>query len=463
LRDSAGCKPPQCALNTRSSTNFSTKKSAARYTIRVALFGVVSQGAPCVLRDILCRIENRAGWKASLKEKRHQNAEVIRLWTTVIVRVIFLLAGLIVLSWVLYEIRTLLLLLIISIFFCYLVAPIVHLLEQPVYLASHELRLPRAVAITVVYLLIAVTVVVVAQLIWTPLSQQLTDLASALPGYIRSSQASVDKVFNDANSWMRHVRLPPQWRDAIFSRASDLATSVASWLTQSLAGVLAYLQLLTWPILVPVLSFFLLKDAASFERNLITLLPNERLQKRAHWLLMDVSRTLAAYIRAQITACLVVGSLMMLGLTLIGAPYSVVLGAIGGLFEFIPLIGPLISAIVIFGLTLTVSLKTALIVALFLAVLRLVQDYFIYPKIVGRGIKMHPLIVIVAILAGAEIGGLIGIFLSIPIVGLGMVFYNHYLAFRGIQSLRIVLPSEHTEVAPTPHPSASEPIETVIE
>lgn len=396
-----------------------------------------------------------------MKEKLHQNSEMIRLWTQVIVRVIFLLAGLAIASWLLFEIRTLLLLLIVSIFFCYLVAPIVHFLEQPIYLASHEIRMPRPVAIAFVYLLIAVVLFAGAQLIWPPLSQQVADLAKDLPGYAKSAETGVNKIFNDANSWMRHVKLPPQWRDAVFTRASELANTLAGWLTESLAGALGYLQYLTWPILVPILSFFLLKDAMYFEQNLITLLPNERLQKRAHWLLMDVSRTLAAYIRAQITACLVVGTVMMIGLTVIGAPYPVVLGAIAGLLEFIPLVGPLISAVAIFGLTLTVSFKTALIVALFLAVLRMVQDYFIYPKIVGRGIKMHPMVVIMAILAGAEIGGLIGIFLSIPVVGLVIVFYTHYLAFRGIQNLRIVTEPQGGEGEP--QLSATQTPEPVLE
>jgi predicted PurR-regulated permease PerM len=377
------------------------------------------------------------------------------MWTTVIVRVIFLLAGLFIVSWLLYEIRTLLLLLILSTFFCYLINPIVHLLEQPVYVGRYELRLPRSIAIAFVYLLIGVVVVVVVQLIWPPLSQQVTELAKNLPGYSKSAEAGVNKIFNDANSWMRHVKLPPQWRDAVFSRASDLANSVAGWMTDSLAGALGYLQYLTWPVLVPILSFFLLKDAATFERNLIALLPNERLQKRAHWLLMDVSRTLAAYIRAQITACLVVGAVMMIGLSLLGAPYPVVLGAVGGLLEFIPLIGPLISASVIFGLTLTVSFKTALTVALFLAILRMLQDYLIYPRIVGQGIRMHPLMVIVAILAGAEIGGLVGVFLSIPAVGLVIVFYNHYLAYRGIQNLRVGVPPEQAEGEVDPQLSPS--------
>jgi predicted PurR-regulated permease PerM len=125
-----------------------------------------------------------------------------------------------------------------------------------------------------------------------------------------------------------------------------------------------------------------------------------------------------------------------------------VLAAIAGLLEFIPLIGPLIAACIIFGLTLTISFKTALFVALFLATLRVMQDYFIYPRIVGQGIKMHTLVVILAILAGAEIAGLVGVFLSIPAVGLLIVFYNHYLAFRGIQNLRVVVPSENPEIHP---------------
>lgn len=356
-----------------------------------------------------------------------------------IVRVILLLAGLLVGSWLLYQIRTVLLLLVLSVFFCYLIAPIVHLIEQPVYIGRFEIKMPRSMAIIVVYLLIAAAFFAVLQLVWPPLSQQVTDLAKNLPGYSKSAQASVTKIFNDANSWMKHVKLPQQWQEAIFTRASDMATSIAEWLTETLAGALGYLQYLTWLVLLPVLSFFLLKDASYFEQNLLALLPNERMQKRAHWLLMDISGTLAAYIRAQITACLVVGAVMMIGLTLLGAPYPVVLGAIAGLLEFIPLVGPLLAAIIIFGLTLTVSFKTALIVALFLAVLRIVEDYVVYPRIVGRGIKMHPIMVILAILAGAEIGGLIGIFLSIPAVGLVMVFYNHYLAYRGIQNLHVVV------------------------
>ena len=398
-----------------------------------------------------------------MKERQHQNSEMIRLWTTVIVRVIFLLAGLLIVSWLLYEIRTLLLLLILAIFFCYLIAPIVHVLEQPLYIGNSEIRLPRTLALVLVYLLIGTALFVGFRLIWPPMWQQINELAKNMPSYLKSATDATNNVINGANSWMRHLKLPQESRDYLLDHIKDLAGSALPWFESLVGGLVGLVPYLTWLILVPILSFFLLKDAVSFEQNLIALLPSERLQKRVHWLLMDVSRTLAAYIRAQITSCLVVGTVVMIGLSLIGAPYPIVLGAIAGLLEFIPLIGPLISACIIFGLTLTVAFKTALIVALFLAILRMLQDYFIYPRIVGRGIKMHPLVVIVAILAGAEIGGLIGIFLSIPVVGLVIVFYNHYLAFRGIQNLRVVVQPENAEGEVVPQPVASKAAESLVE
>ncbi len=369
---------------------------------------------------------------------------MIRLWTTVIVRVIFLLAGLLIVSWLLYEIRTLLLLLILAIFFCYLIAPIVHLFEQPLYIGNREIRLPRTIALVLVYLLIGTALFVGFRLIWPPMSEQISELAKNMPKYVESAKNTTNNVINGANSWMRHLKLPQESRDYLMDHIKDLAGSALPWFESLVGGMVGLVPYLTWLILVPVLSFFLLKDAVSFEQNLIALLPSERLQKRVH-------------------SCLVVGTVVMIGLSLIGAPYPIVLGAIAGLLEFIPLIGPLISACIIFGLTLTVGFKTALIVALFLAILRMLQDYFIYPRIVGRGIKMHPLVVIVAILAGAEIGGLIGIFLSIPVVGLVIVFYNHYLAFRGIQNLGVVVQSENGEGEVVPQPAAAKTTESLVE
>jgi predicted PurR-regulated permease PerM len=386
-----------------------------------------------------------------LKETTPDQSKLIRLWTRVIVRVLIVLIGIVVAAWLLYALSTLLLLLVISIFFCYMIAPLVRLFEQPLYFRGRELKMPRGLAILFIYVIIGFVLFFALQLVWPVLSDQIKELGANLPAYIQSSSAAIGKTVNDSNSWVRHLKLPPQWRDYLMSGTSQITEGMLPWLRSLLFAALALFKYLPWLILVPILSFFLLKDAAALERAVVDLFPNERLQKRVHWLLLDVSRTLAAYIRAQLTACVEVGTLVTIGLGLIGAPYAVVVGAISGLLEFIPMIGPFIAALIAFSLTLTVSFKLALVVAAFLAALRIAQDYIIYPRIVGHGIRMHPLVVIIAILGGAEIGGLVGVFLSIPFVGLIIVAYNHYLAYRGLQTIQSVAQSTEPELAPSSH------------
>jgi predicted PurR-regulated permease PerM len=338
-----------------------------------------------------------------------------------------------------------LLLLVLSIFFCYMIAPSVRLLEQPIYVAGREIRVPRSVSILLIYLVIGLLLAAALQLLIPILWEQGTELGRNLPLYITSGADSVSKTFNDANSLLRQFKLPEQWRGYLLGQATHLGESFIPWLEALLKGMLANLPYLLWMILVPILSFFMLKDASAFERWVVDLMPNDRLKKRAHWLLLDVSHTLAAYIRAQITACIVVGCLVTVGFGLIGVPYALVLGLLAGLLEFIPLVGPLLAATIATTLTLTSSGKMALIVVLFLVILRVAQDYIIYPRIVGQGIKMHPVVVVVAILAGAEVGGLTGIFLAIPFVGLMIVAYNHYTAYKRIESIKPAPPAEAPE------------------
>ena len=373
-----------------------------------------------------------------MKNKSREKPELSRVWTIVIVRVLFVIIGLLIAGWLLYQIRTLLLLIVLSIFFCYLIAPIVHLFEQSLYLGRRELKLPRSVAIALVYLIIGVTLFIAVRWLGPLLWEQVTELTRSMPDYVKSGSNAANNLVNGANSWMRHLKLPQQWREYLTDRTGDMALGLLAYVETFIPVLLGYLKYLPWLILVPVLSFFLLKDAESFEQTIVKMVSSERLRRRIHWLLRDVSRTMAAYTRAQVIACAEIGVLVTVGLGIIGAPYAGVVGFVAGLLEFIPLIGPLIAGCIAVGLAMTVSFKSALVVALFLIVLRILQDYVIYPRIVGQGIHIHPLIVIVAILGGAEIAGLVGIFLAIPAVGMTIVIYHHYLAHKGLENLRAV-------------------------
>jgi len=375
-------------------------------------------------------------------DKVDEQARLVRLWTRVIIRVLLFILAIAATLWVLYSLRTILLLLVLSVFFCYLIAPIVRLFEEPIYVAGKELRLSRGVAILVAYVLIGGAVFAAIRLLIPMLGDQLPKLAKELPDLISQGSSSVGRALQSVDGLLQKLRLPTMSPTDITKWATSMAGDLFTSASDVITKVLAYLVYLPWLIIVPILSFFMLKDASSFAEEVVALMPNRRLQRRTQRLLVDVSKTMGAYIRAQITSCLVVGTLATVGLLITNAfvyvPYPVVLGAVVGVLEFIPMVGPLLAMVIGFSLALLLSsFKSALAVLLFLVCLRVLQDYVIYPRIIGHGIKMHPLVVIIAILGGAELNGVVGVFLAIPVVGLFIVGYNHYVAYKRTLTLGV--------------------------
>ena len=99
-----------------------------------------------------------------------------------------------------------------------------------------------------------------------------------------------------------------------------------------------------WLILIPVLAFFFLKDAENFQRFALRLLPEGRIRWRGRDFIQEINQTLALYVRAQLIACVLIGITCWVGFALLGVPYALVLGVLAGLLEFVPLVGPVIIA-----------------------------------------------------------------------------------------------------------------------
>jgi len=99
-----------------------------------------------------------------------------------------------------------------------------------------------------------------------------------------------------------------------------------------------------------------------------------------------------------------------------GVPYALVLGAAGGMMEFIPVVGPLVAAIMILAVALLMGYAHWLVLLIFLIAWRLVQDYLISPRIMGESLELHPLAAIFGVLAGGEMAGVLGVYLSIPVM-----------------------------------------------
>jgi len=97
-------------------------------------------------------------------------------------------------------------------------------------------------------------------------------------------------------------------------------------------------------------------------------------------------------------------------------PYALVLGTIGGVLEFVPVVGPLAGALIIVTVALLMSYKHWLILVIFLGIWRLLQDYVSSPRIMGESMELHPLAAIFGVMAGGEVAGILGIYLSIPVM-----------------------------------------------
>jgi predicted PurR-regulated permease PerM len=352
--------------------------------------------------------------------------------TRVILRILFIFLAVAVTLWVIVKLTGVILLLVLSIFFAYLVAPLVEFIRRPVRFSNRSVVIPRVVAITFAYLLIVGVLVLVLAFVVPRIGNQFPEFAEQARGYWRVLGAKGQAIAD----YLRLHRLPTPVVDAL-NRVAVSGGEYVSVLLQSMLGYFAYLP---WLILIPILSFFLLKDAEAFRRSALQMLPRGRWRWRGDEFFQDVSSTLAAYTRAQLTACLFIGLVCALGFTLLDLPSPLVLGFLAGVFEFVPLIGPLLIAVLAASVaSLHAGFFSAFLVLVFLGVLRIAQDYFIYPRLIGQGIHLHPLAVIIAILSGAELAGVTGIFLAIPVVAILTVMYRHWLEHRGSEGLADVL------------------------
>ncbi len=355
--------------------------------------------------------------------------------TRAILRVIVIVLVVAIALWILVKLTGLILLLILSVFFAYLVSPLVDFLRRPIIISGRPRAMPRLLAISLAYVILIGAIVISVYLLVPRLGSQFPEFAQQARGYWRDFGTSTQRL----NDYLR-MRMPPPVMEAINSEVPRVVERVRGTFGLVLEHMIGWLAYIPWLVLIPILSFFFLKDAEEFRRSALQMLPRGRWRWRGDEFFQDISGTLAAYVRAQLTACLFIGIVCSIGFALLGIPSPLVLGFIAGVFEFVPLVGPLLIAVLAaFVATLHAGPFSALTVILFLVVLRIVQDYVVYPKLIGQGIHLHPLAVIIAILSGAELAGIAGIFLAIPAAAILTVSYKHWLEHRGSEGLADVL------------------------
>jgi predicted PurR-regulated permease PerM len=275
----------------------------------------------------------------------------------------------------------------------------------------------------------AATIVILP--LWSIGGVRIKAAADRVTGMVPEHTARFIDQLRETERWTESIGLP----ERIGAAASDVTRRVTRSMQDEvrelgieLAGIR---RLVPWLSLVPVIAFLLLTRWNRFRRSTTRVLPTPHLQWRGDEFLRHVNSLLAAYTRAQVTAAVIVGVLCWVGFATLRLPYPGTLGFVAGVLEMIPLAGPIIVAVI----ATAMAPDRVLPVLAFLAALRLLQDYAIYPRLISRAMHLHPLGVVVALWIGAAVGGLIGVCLAIPLVGVVQVAYRHWREYRDIEDL----------------------------
>ena len=365
------------------------------------------------------------------------------LTTRQIARIMLTVAAFLALLYLLVEIRSTLLLLGIAVFLAVALGPAVDFFQS-------RGRLPRAASILLVYLLIFFVFGGVLSLIVPPVVNGATDLSRDLPGYVTDLRDN-KTIRNFDNKYDITTKLQDE-AQKLPDKLGDAAGALQSIATGVVNAAFQMLTILT-------MTFFLLLDGKRMARFLITRFGRHR-EERLQGIAERIYKSTSGYVAGALTITSINGILTFIVLTILGVPFAVPLAVMMSFFGLIPLIGATIGGVLILIVTLFTDFPSATIIyAIFLIVYQQVENNVLQPFIFKRTVNVHPLAVIVAILAGAALLGVVGALVAIPIAAAVQIVLKEYFADKTITSGTVVLPEDvpPSDLPPPPDPPSSPP------
>ena len=330
-----------------------------------------------------------------------------------VAKVVLVAAGVVAALYFAYLIRDVIGLVLIAAFFAVAIAPAVNWLDKR--------RVPRWLAILLVYLSIAAAIFGIGLLIVPPLVNGVEDLSADLPGY-------VDDLRN--NETFRDYDDRYQITEKLTEQAEQLPTQLgdaAGTLRDVTVGVFTrFVQLFS----ILVITFFLVKDGHRLLEFLYRQVPPER-ARRLRTIADDVSDAIAGYVFGNFVISILAGLVTYVTLRILDVPFATPLAILFGFFDLIPLVGATLGGILVGIVVAFVDFPVGLIIwAAVLILYQQVENNLIQPLVYGRAVQLHPLIVIVAILIGAALLGVLGALIAIPAAAAVQAVIRDYWRFH---------------------------------
>lgn len=327
-------------------------------------------------------------------------------------------AGAAVLLAVLWAAREALLLIYVSALIAMGFSPIVRVLERP-------RRIPRWLAILVIYAAIVAMIVLIGLLIIPPLVAQAASLWAQLPAHFNTFQSFLIKH----RLMVHRVTLEEAVQNAPSGTGGNAVGTVLVAISSLIGGVFGLITIL-------ILSFYLLIEAQPMFESLMQFVPAGRRADVATAARQAVIKV-SAWLRAQFVLAGVMGVFVAIGLYLLGVPYFYVIALVAAIGETIPIVGPIIGGIAAVGVAITVSPQLALMVGVYFLVLHQLEANVLVPKIMERRVGVSPVVVMVALLIGGSLWGLVGAILAIPTAAIISVIVSEFATGQDVRIQRV--------------------------
>ncbi len=330
-------------------------------------------------------------------------------------KILVILAAVYLLS----QVTSLYLPVIISIILAFILNPVVN------YFAHYRLwpfnrPLGRGTAVLLAFLVTAVVMTVILMFILVPFVNEFNNLVRNLPVIIKKFQAAALAVQNEVN-FIAVAEHLPSFVEQAMSSATAYSLGLAKRIVNSIFSVATGIIEL---IIVPVLTYYFLKDWKLIKDNIV-LLFSKGARSKARNIIEEMGMVISGYIRGQFIVSIVVGVLVFGGMYSFGVEYPLVLGLLAAITESIPIIGPIIGAVPAILLAYLVEPVLAIKVIIFYILVQQLENHIVVPKIMGHAIDLHPVAVIIGLLVGGQLFGIAGMILAVPVTAILKVILSH--------------------------------------
>ena len=317
----------------------------------------------------------------------------------------------VVMIYALYLVREVLLLLYVSGIFALGFSPIVRWIERQRVLSVGG-RLPRWLAILILYIVILGAIAGVCALIFPPLISQARGFWEQLPDLLARGQS----FLIDRGLLQRQLSMQELLQRAPGGSGGDTVGRVVETAWGFFGGIFGLFTIL-------ILTFYFLIEAESIRGSFMRLFPRGRRTQVAK-ASAEATLKVSAWLNGQLLLGAIIGSTAAIGLWLLGVPYFYVLALLAAVGEMIPIVGPIIAAIPAIAVASSVSMQQALFVGIFFLVQQQIENHVLVPKLMERQVGISPAIVIIALLIGGSLLGVVGAILAVPTAAIIQVIYS---------------------------------------